>query len=305
MTSSRRAVPCRRGISRHHQHFQHSLAGTCRWGTLVRGGPWCRAFPDRFRPGKRRARQVPRCSEGRATAEPASLSRPGDQQHARARTTPPPTCMPSSASPRHQRSRSTASGGRCRPGRPGRGGEPGSDPHRTATWTNGAAQQYLTHPTDRRHTAACITAPGGPTGACSRPRHAQETARSRSPVPASSASRRADERRGRSPRPQLGSVPAWSASALALLEPDSRAQWAQQEHPVRLHPVTDDLGAAVLAHRRHLVDRALERVERVHVPCRVHLEAQPVVVAAHLADQPSSTRRSSAPHVSASVTPVS
>ena len=72
-----------------------------------------------------------------------------------------------------------------------------------------------------------------------------------------------------------------------------RAMNAAEEHPVRLHPVTDDLAAAVLTHRRHLVDRALERVERVDVPRRVHLEAQPVVVAADLADRhgPSLRRR--------------
>src|SRR5690606_2338402 len=58
---------------------------------------------------------------------------------------------------------------------------------------------------------------------------------------------------------------------------------AAVEVAVHVHAVPDDAALAVLADRRHPGDRALERVERVHLALRVDLERQVVLVAADLA----------------------
>src|SRR5690606_26739145 len=51
----------------------------------------------------------------------------------------------------------------------------------------------------------------------------------------------------------------------------------------RLDAMPHDAAAAVLAHRRHARDGALEGVEGVHLPLRVDLEGHVIVVAAHFA----------------------
>ena len=62
-----------------------------------------------------------------------------------------------------------------------------------------------------------------------------------------------------------------------------RAMSATIEGAVRLDAVADHLAAAVLAHGRQLLDRALEAVERVRLSGRHHLERHLVVIAAHFA----------------------
>src|SRR4051794_16309676 len=62
----------------------------------------------------------------------------------------------------------------------------------------------------------------------------------------------------------------------------ARARGTAEERAVGLDAVPDHLDAAVLADRRHRVDRALEAVEHMHRSGGVHLEAEPVVVAADL-----------------------
>src|SRR3954470_96720 len=58
-----------------------------------------------------------------------------------------------------------------------------------------------------------------------------------------------------------------------------RAVGAAEELAVRLDAVADDLAAAVLAHRGHLVDRTLEAVEGVPRAGRDHLERLVVLIA--------------------------
>src|SRR5215216_1361452 len=64
----------------------------------------------------------------------------------------------------------------------------------------------------------------------------------------------------------------------------ARAVGATVEMTIRLHAVTDDLHAAVLADRGEGVDRALEAVEGVRVPPRhTDVERLVVIVATDLA----------------------
>lgn len=58
---------------------------------------------------------------------------------------------------------------------------------------------------------------------------------------------------------------------------------AAEEPAARLHAVTHDAALAVLADRRHLLDRALEGVEHMYGALRVYLEGHAVVVATDFA----------------------